>query len=288
MSPYILLHNAASIFSTDEREKEKPNALITNTSNPETSEASIDDFLTYVGASLDGNRQKSGLGLLSPTENYQSVLTPTSEPPSTTMGAIELALLKSNSATSRRNANRFEITRAGARVAVIVLARSAYRLGEAIFATIDFQDSEISCYSLRATLESFEIIDPTIALRSKATVQRVTRRIHASNAESTIFATRVNFAPIVPINATPDFVTSGVSLEWVLRFEFVTSRNGSASESHELDENLLEEIARDERGSVIAAVQGIPCEIFDITVPLRIYGATSGFDEKMEAGSFPI
>lgn len=287
MSPYILLQNDASVLSIGERPKARmPTA---NAAGMDTSDSSIQDFLVYVEATLDKNRQNSSLGLLSPTDNIQSSLAPASEVPSTIKDNIELALLRSNSTTpSKRSANRFEIARSGDRVAVISLGRPAYRLGEAVTASIDFQDSEVSCYSLHATLESAEVIDPSVALRSRTSVQRVTRRIHSSHSESTIFASRATFSPIIPISATPDFVTSGVSLEWVLRFEFVTSRNRRDFEYSDNYDGLLEEVAKDERGSVIAAVQGMPCEVFDVTVPLRIYGATSGYDEKSETGVFSI
>lgn len=287
MSPYILLQNDASVLSTGERPKARiPTA---NAAVFSTSDSSIQDFLTYVETTLDKKREIASLNLLSSTDNTQSSLAPASEVPSTIKDVIELALLKSNSMKpSKRSANRFEIARSGDRVAVITLGRPAYRLGEAISASVDFQDSEISCYSLHATLESSEVIDPTIALRSRTSVQRVTRRIYSSHSESTVFARRAIFNPIIPISATPDFVTSGVSLEWVLRFEFFTSRNRRDADFSDDYDGLLEEVAHDERGSIIAAVQGMPCEVFDVTVPLRIYGATSGYEEKNEAVFFPI
>ena len=287
MSPYILLQNDASVLNTGERLKARMPAA--NNADYGNSDSSIQDFLNYVKATLDTNHEYASLGLLSPTDNIQSELASASEVPSSIKDAIELALLRSNStASSKRSANRFEIGRSGDRVAVITLGRPAYRLGEAISVSIDFQDSEVSCYSLHATLESSEVIDPTIALRSRTSVQRVTRRIHSSHSESTIFARRATFNPIIPISATPDFVTSGVSLEWVLLFEFLTSRNRHDVELFDDFEGLLEEIAKDERGRVTTAVQGMHCEVFDITVPLRIYGATSGNDKKNEAGVFPI
>ena len=203
--------------------------------------------------------------------------------------AIDLAILQSTTTTSaRKSANRFEISRGGYRVAVIMLARPAYRLGEIISAAILFDGADIPCYSLHATLESFETIDPAIALRSKASIQRVTRRIHASRAESTLFSRRVVFSPEIPMNATPGFLTSGVNHEWRLKFEFVTRRMENEDETDGSGEDLLEEIARDERGSVMAGVQTMACEAFEVTVPLQVYGATAAFDELHEIGGFAI
>ncbi len=286
MSPHTILQNAASISSVDNA----PNTrVIPGDPLLKASKSSPTELLSYVEKILDAPPLKSGLGLLSPTEIDSRSHTPMSEEPSTMRESIDIAILRSNAATlSNRSANRFEITRSGERVAVILLARPAYRLGEAVPIAVDFQESGISCYSLHVTLETAETIDPTIALRSKASVQRATRRIHASQFESTISARKVFFSPMIPAASTPEFITSGITLEWKLRFEFVTTRLGDAEEVEEESCGLMEEVARDERGSVQAAVQGLPCETFDVTVPLRVYGATAKFEEKTEAGEFSI
>ena len=287
MSPHTILQNAASVSSV--ANAQKAGVIPGDRSLLKTSNPSPTELLSYVEKILDTPRLKTGLGLLSPTEIDLWSHTPMSEEPSSVREAIDIAIIRSNVATSsNRSANRFEITRNGERVAVVLLARPAYRLGEAVPIAVDFQESGISCYSIHATLETSETIDPAIALRSKASVQRVTRRIHASQFESTISARKVFFSPIIPTASTPEFITSGVNLEWKLRFEFVTARLGDAEEMEEETCGLMEEIARDERGSVQAAVQGLPCETFDVTVPLRVYGSTAGSDWATEAGNFPI
>lgn len=284
MSPHIILQDASSIPKANECKIADFDE--TNSDLTVKHDASMQDFFSYVGAALDNTRPNPSLGLFSPTENGQRLFTPTAEGQGTVKDAIDLALLKSNSATTRRSANRFEITKGGDRVAVISIARPAYRLGEAISSVIEFQESDISCYSLHATLESSESIDPSVALRSKASILRATRRVHVSHSESTLFQQRAIFSPVIPTSATPGFITSGVSLEWNLRFEFVTGRNRQVEGIE--GENLLEEIAKDGRGSVVAAVQALSCDIFDVMVPLKVYGATSNFDEKIETGDLPI
>ena len=209
--------------------------------------------------------------------------------PSSMKECIDLALLKRNAVnSSKRNVNRFEINRNGEKVAVAILSRPAYRLGETIPIVIDLNDADVACYSVHATLETSESVDPVVALRSKASVQRVTRRIHASQYESTISSQRVLFNLMIPSNATPEFITTGVNMEWNLRFEFVTSRVDIANESNEDSEGIMEELSRDERGTIKAAVQSLLCETFDVSVPLRIYGAIAAFDENLDSGSFPI
>ena len=287
MSPHTVLQNIASISMVDNAQK--ASFILGDPSPPKVSNSSSTEFLSYVENILDTPHLESGLGLLSPTEVDLDSHTPMNEEPGTMRESIDIAILRSNiSTSSNRSANRFEITRSGERVAVILLARPAYRLGEAVPIAIDFGESDISCFSLHTTLETTETIDPAIALRSKASIQRVTRRIYASQFESTISARKVFYNPIIPTASTPEFITSGINLEWKLRFEFVTHRLGDAEGLGEGIDGLMEEVARDERGSVQAAVQGLQCETFDVTVPLRVYGATAKFDEKTEAGNFPI
>lgn len=285
MAPHILLYKDITARMISKISKSQTNTPFrTDLSHDAT--PSISDFLSLIDATL--NKTSQSTSPLSPTDNVADVEAPGSHTPNKIQNAIELALLRSNAASSRRSANRFEISKSGERIAIIVLTRPAYRLGEAIFATVDFQESEVPCYSLNATLESSELIDTTIALRSRTSIQRATRRIYASESICTMFNRRVTFTPTIPPAATPDFVTSGVSLEWVLRFEFVTSRTKREVDSDNEWDCIFEEVGRDERNIICSAVQGIPCESFDITVPLRVYGARCAIDERSQAEDFPI
>ncbi|KAK0107394.1 hypothetical protein ONS95_004087 [Cadophora gregata] len=195
-----------------------------------------------------------------------------------------MAILRSNIVTdTRQSANRFEIARSGRRVAVVMLARPAYRLGETISAAIDFSDAEIPCYAIHASLETSEKVDSTISLRSEASILRVTRKVHAAHSESALFARRVVFSPTIPSSATPEFITSSVSLEWRLRIEFVTPRVLREHNAELGYVDLVEEVTRDDRGLVLAAVEALECESFEIAVPLRIYGALAASTELGES-----
>lgn len=198
-----------------------------------------------------------------------------------------MAILRSNTtAESQQSANRFEIARSGRRVAVVMLARPAYRLGETITAAIDFSNADIPCYAIHASLETAEKVDPSIALRSESSILRATRRVYGSHSESTLFARRAVFSPSIPASATPEFITSGVSLEWRLRIEFVTPRLSDADGELRPDfPSLLEAVASDDRGVVLAAVEMLDCETFEIEVPLTVYGAVSGTVERDETTS---
>lgn len=290
MSPYIILRDQARINSiqtsstvsldSPKELKEKP---ITK-----ANESTLNDFLSYVDELL-ARSANSTTGLLSPTAVLRSNRQSYIEEPATAKQAIDLAILRSNGATeSQQSSNRFEIARSGRRVAVVMLARPAYRLGETITAAIDFTNAAIPCYAVHAALETSEKVDSSIALRSEASILRATRRIHASHSESTLFARRIVFAPTIPASATPEFITSGVSLDWRLRIEFVTPRltdaDGEPRDPADVA-SLLEEVGRDDRGVVLAAAEVLDCETFEIEVPLTVYGAVVGGVEKDESQS---
>jgi hypothetical protein len=288
MSPYIILRDQARVkiieSSTDTNlgGSKEPEAKQTVKKN----ESTLNDFLTYVDELLTRPRQNSSLGLLSPTEPPRSRRLSSIEEPVTAKEAIDMAILRSNVAIeTQQSANRFEIARSGKRVAVVMLARPAYRLGETITAAIDFTDAQIPCYAMHAALETSEKVDNSIAIRSEASILRVTRKVHASHSESTLFARRVVFSPTIPISATPEFLTSGVSLDWRVRIEFVTPRLIGENEVAQGYADLLEEISRDDRGVVLAAAEALDCESFEIAVPLRVYGALAGNSERDDSPS---
>lgn len=286
MSPYIVLRDQARVDAVEGRSVTMANSHHSKaTKSAEPVESTLEDFLAYVDDLLVRPRQSSSLGLLSPTDATRSHRASSIEEPSSAKEAIDMAILRSNLATDlQQSANRFDISRNGQRVAVVMLARPAYRLGETITAAIEFTDADIPCYALHASLESSEKVDPAIALRSDASIHRVTRKIHSSHSESTLFARRVVFSPTIPATATPSFITSGVSLEWKILIEFVTPRVGGSDNALRHTPELLEEISRDDRGIVLAATEGIYCERFEIAVPIRIYGALAGSVDKDELG----
>ncbi|KAL1629821.1 Golgi membrane exchange factor (Ric1p-Rgp1p) subunit [Neofusicoccum ribis] len=301
MSPYIILRDQA-IVDTIEDPKSKliSNGSISRKMNGEAKQAQ-NEFENYVRDLLESSRRNANASLLSPTEaprEYRRRRSTLDEHPVNSMKeAIDFAILRSNTSfSSNASTNRFEIARNGRRVAVIKLARPAFRLGETISTIIDFENADISVYGIAVTLESSEKVDPAIALRSGASIYRVTRKVHASFAENTLFARRVSFAPTVPPNATPEFITSGINLEWKLRVEFVTPRLGYSSSVASPTtptekeapwggmQGLLEELASDDRGTVLAAVERLNCESFEVAVPIRVYGAATGSDSLTVAG----
>lgn len=285
MSPYIILRDQArikTIKTSSTVSLDSPKELKENPA-AKPSESTLNEFLSYVDELLSRSRTSTS-GLLSPTALPRSSRHSYVEEPSTAKEAIDMAILRSNAASEyQQSANRFEIARSGQRVAVVMLARPAYRLGETITAVIDFTNASIPCYAIHASLETSEKVDSSIALRSEASILRATRKIHASHSESTLFARRVVFSPTIPVSATPEFITSGVSLDWRVRIEFVTPRLADADGELRPDHAaLLEEVSSDDRGAVLAAAEVLDCESFEIEVPLTVYGAVAGGVEREE------
>jgi RAB6A-GEF complex partner protein 2 len=288
MSPYIILKDKARTSSTS--------SLAVRKKGNKQQDSSLEDFISYAELLLSKPHRNPTTGLLppqlSPTASNHSRRGSIIEEPSA-KEAIDLAILRGTpSSSSNRSGNRFEVARNGRRVAVLTLGRSAYRLGETIIAVVDFSNAEIPCYALHATLETSERVDPSIALRSGASIYRVTRRTHGSHSESTLFARRVAFSPTIPVTATPEFITSGVSLDWKLKVEFVTPRISGDEEDEGGGAPLLEEVQRDDRGVILAAVEGITCESFEVMVPVRVYGAVVGGavakDESASTDGFAV
>jgi hypothetical protein len=280
MSPYILLRDQAQVQTVTAHTPQKS----TPNKPPQPSSAStmssflsyVDDLLSHPQHSAHTNNSNA---LHSPTlpqtphspssSRRPSLISlsdhPSFLPPPTAKEAIDLAILRSNftsGSNSRhpsQSPNRFEIARNGRRVAVVMLPRPAYRLGEAVTCVVDFHGAQVKCYAVHAALETSEKVDPSLALRSEASVARVTRKVWGSGSEACLFARRVAFGMGIPAGATPEFVTSGVGLEWKVRLEFVVPVQGvpggqgqqqqqQQGEGAGVGEGLQEEEEDDERG----------------------------------------
>lgn len=273
MSPYIVLRDLAKtalISSPNSRPKKPP--------DPKASK----EFMEYINLLLDDqNQSQSGLlSPLSPAAGRGSMRRHSSvaEEPRSMKEAIDLAILRSNqrSTEGKSMSNKFDIARSGLLVATLHLPRPSYRLGETIHLVIDCREATIPTYAVQVVLETSEVVDEAIAMRSAGSIHRYTRKIHADLSENALFAQRLAFSLLVPANATPEFVTSGVSLDWKVRVEFVTPRVIPGLVEGGFEE-LLEEVARDvKRGVTLQGVEALKVETFQVEVPVRVYGAVVG------------
>lgn len=282
MSPYVLLRDEAKV------QKVGPAMPSVKKQSVSKSHHSASDFLGYVDAILEQRARSNtlfppgaSLSRQPSVEGLPQMLT--------CKDVIDFAILRSNQVVnSRRSPNRFEIAREGQRIAVIVLNRPIHRLGETVIATMDFGNATIPCYAVRASLETSEKVTPSLAIRSNASIHRTTRRIHASLFENTLHATRVAFSPAIPITATPSILTSGVTLDWELRFEFVTSSVRGDQGAPPSGTRLLEALSSDDRGQVLCAMENLNCESFEISIPLTVYGETVRERLPEENEGYPI
>jgi len=278
MSPHILLKDMASTQSLDDS---VPSSN-TNQGGITMGNSSADGGLeSYVETLLQSSRTNGEGGLLSPTEpptpgtfsGYHSQAAPMKE-------IIDSAIVHGVATReSKASANRFQISRGGDKVATVLLFRSAYRLGEVVQISVDLQNADVVCSALVIDLETSEVVDPTIALRSSASIYRATRRVHAQRYENTLCARRSAFGLTIPMSATPNFITTGVRLEWKLRFEFVTA---------DRDEELIEKLTKDDRGTVSSAAQELSCQSFEVYIPLHVYGSNAGPDDDATTGTFAV
>lgn len=269
MSPYVLLRDEAKVQKVGTAAP-----VVAKNQSVSGPWKSATDFLSYVDEILD---QRARSNTLFPPGSLPERKASFDGPMHSLSckDIIDFAILRSNQAVqSRRSPNRFEIAREGKRIAVVVLNRPVHRLGETIVATVDFGNASVPCYAVRASLETSEKVTPTLAVRSSASIHRTTRRIHASLFENTLYATRVVFSPAIPIVATPTILTSGVTLDWDIRFEFVTPNLHNEEGPGPSGTQLLETISSDDRGKVMSALEHLGCESFEISIPLTVYGET--------------
>lgn len=301
MSPYVLLQDAArtTVVKSDLAGLNGFSrfAAQKDFTRQKTPKEGLEDFLRYTERLMDAPVDVHG-ALLSPTSPVTPPSFPLSrqhslsdQPPANVREAIDFAILRSNFANASgdsggpdaQSANRFNITRSGQPVAVLIILRPSYRLGEAVTGTINFtapSDSSLgprpsSNFSVLVELESSENVDPSLALRSKTSIHRVTRKVHALQRENSLFACQLSFNLAIPSNASPSFETTGVSLTWRLKIEFTTQRHvpGQVFDQSSPANELMEEIARDERGATAIAKERLAADTFEIAVPVKVYGA---------------
>nr|POE65973.1 protein sat1 [Quercus suber] len=315
MSPYVILQDTAETMSVPTQTSFAKLAMKQPELKAKSAKQGLEDFLRYTERLLERSADTS-TAPLSPssplphspsTSRRQSMVSLHDTTTASTQDAINLAILRSNQvqippiATKQPEAqmsgNRFNITRSGQPVAVLTILRPAYKLGEAIIGTIDFtaaplpaeERTPVPAYEILVELETEELIDPSLALRSGHSIHRVTRCVHAFMRENVMFARTISFNLCIPAYATPSFETTGVSLQWNIKVEFSVERpaaqglgiGSSVAGGQALAKGMLEEYGTDERGTAFIARERVAAEMFEIKVPIKVYGARAGTDETI-------
>ncbi|KAJ3106606.1 hypothetical protein HDU97_005971 [Phlyctochytrium planicorne] len=155
----------------------------------------------------------------------------------------------------------FDICKNNEHVAQLKLTRGVYRLGEIITGILDFSKSTIPCYQVSAFLENSESVDAPYAIKPKPQMLRATRRVFAEQHRYTVNVSRTGISLPIPLGCTPDFKTSGVSMSWVLRLEFITG----------LSNSLLTPAASDINFIHMNVMNHADVEAFDCLIPIEVF-----------------
>lgn len=253
MTPYIILKDIAK--STALEQSSTPSQptppLPSFAVGPASSEA---DFTSYIGRLLASARDPDTNTLLSPSAEAE-------DQPTSPFSTISKVSSKRSSAanplpssrtlidhalrlavnSSRGLPSTFNIARSSQNIATLTLSRPALRLGDTLHLALDFAGAAIPCYAIDASLETCESVDPSLAIRSSASVERATRRVWDRRSEPGFalgWCGRWGGRLKVPWTATPSFETTGVSCTWIVRVEIIVGIDRDApSEAWRSDED---------------------------------------------------
>lgn len=245
MSPYIILKEKATITTLSPSTPATPPPRQADSSKSALEAA---DFQVYVEQLLDASDREQGL--LSPTVGFHSQTPRTPLMSHANSGPMSRSTSPPHAAPSVRtlidhavrwaglrhsaiySPTTFNIARSSLPIAVLKISRSALRLGDLLICVMDFSQAKLPCYALEATLESSERVDPSLAIRSPQSVERVTRRVWARTTECTLGAGRASWSFQIPVIGTPSFATTGVGVEWCVRVEIVVAMQEQREARH--------------------------------------------------------
>lgn len=222
MNPVILTKQEASVSVIGDEEKSAATVSAqdgnkSKKSSKKAPQIQKKDLQEYTKQLLNSKESADGSSVSVVPEFGISTVPSGNQGSSTCKAAVE-ALARSSSKVS------YDISKDGKVAAVLTLVRSRYRLGETITGVININNSTSLARIARmsAVLETFEEIQPSIATLPAGKSQRATRIIHAEHHESVLDKGRASFSLSIPSGASPEFVTSGVKLNWLVRLSFLT------------------------------------------------------------------
>lgn len=227
MNPVILTKEEASVTAVDTDASATPSAPSLPKRSTKAPQIQRQELESYVKQLLTKSESASTVKLDS------AISAPTSQG-SGCKAAVE-ALARSSGKVS------YDISKDGKVAAVLTLVRSRYRLGETITGVININNhtSLARIARISATLETFEEVQPSIATLPAGRLQRATRIVHAEHHESVLDKGRASFSLSVPSGATPEFVTSGVKLNWLVKLAFLTISATSGEEKAKPPPHLM-------------------------------------------------
>jgi len=171
---------------------------------------------------LQGGHESCGFsdsGELAPSNPFLH----TSQKDNTRVNALTLL----QSLSTHKNMSQYNITNAHGRVVRFSIYKSSYRLGEDIFAIMNFAGAEVPCVQYSVTLQSQEVINEECCKREN---QKPVVVSYSKVHEVCLNMAHTNLQLPIPLHVTPSFYTDIVNLKWRLHFEFVTSKKEAASD----------------------------------------------------------
>lgn len=174
--------------------------------------------------------------------------------------------------THRSRKAMYDICKNNQRVAKLHLIKTAHRLGEPVIGVLDFSEALLTTYKISIFLESCEKVEDTIALRTRQHIARVSRKTHSDFHSFCLDNDRISFSLPIPATASPEFQTTGVSLEYFLKFEFITGMD---------DQPPFIPINTDQKHRHYQCLQDIEVSTFDCQIPLTVYGCPGGVDRAL-------
>lgn len=278
MSPYIILKDSACTETLGQGLTKQASSEVFKGGDREKIASSEPDFRSYVSKILMGPRNDSAASLVSSSAESRlrrastlSGARTSSAAAISTRDLIDDTIRQSTkpmpqgsespTPATTTSQTQFTIARAGQPVAKLSLSRPALRLGDVLHFALDFSlpshpltsDQNQSATSsvarrltipvlaIAVTLESVEAVDPALAIRSRSSVERATRKlwdrrvVGGASAMALGWNKRLTGSLKVPVNATPGFTTTGVGLGWYVRVEIVVEAGMSGHATERLD-----------------------------------------------------
>ncbi|KAJ3311192.1 hypothetical protein HDV04_004196 [Boothiomyces sp. JEL0838] len=123
-----------------------------------------------------------------------------------------------------------------------------------------------------------ETADPAFANKPKNQIQNHTRICYGEFHQTTLNSRRVVVSLNIPSKCTPDFQTSAVSLQWSVRFEFITGAGKRIQNTSNIVDGYVHS----------RAIPRVDVEPFDCVVPLKVYGALKTTKQRRKVLEFEI
>ncbi|KAG0177133.1 hypothetical protein DFQ29_005196 [Apophysomyces sp. BC1021] len=275
MNPVVIYKDEAIIEGFTDDDFKKPKAPARRISKSANNKAR-DEFSKYVNELLDNSDTSDHEATRRESDAYeeQDMDDEMAEEGNALLGKTCAQIVSRVANTSRKA--MYDICKNNQRVAQLHLIKTAHRLGEPVIGLLDFGGAALSTFEVSVLLESNEIVEPSIALRQPHQIARVSRKCHAEHHSFCLGHRQLAFSLPIPAIASPEFQTTGVKLQYYLKFEFITSTQNEPKPSA-----LFLPINVDDRHKHYQSLQDVDVSTFDCQIPIRVYGSPGGADRAL-------